>query len=62
MNKSKFHEIIEYGNLEMAPKLTVFEPGDENNEILKVYLEYTGNSPSNLAEGKQVSIKHKLCF
>jgi cytochrome c-type biogenesis protein CcmE len=52
MNKSKFHEVIEYGNLEMAPKVTVFEPRDENNEILKVYLEYTGNSPSNLAEGK----------
>ncbi|WP_156151118.1 hypothetical protein [Methanosarcina sp. Kolksee] len=35
--------------------MTVFELRDENNENLKVHLEYTGNSPgsspSNLAEG-----------
>ncbi|AKB45234.1 MAG TPA: hypothetical protein PKJ75_06505 [Methanosarcina vacuolata] len=35
----------------MAPKMTVFELRDENNENLKVHLEYTGSSPSNLAEG-----------
>ena len=35
----------------MTPKMTVFELRDENNENLKVHLEYTGSSPSNLAEG-----------
>lgn len=35
----------------MVPKMTVFELRDENNENLKVHLDYTGSSPSNLAEG-----------
>ena len=37
-------------------ELTVFELRDENDENLKVHVEYAGNLPSNLAEGKQVSI------
>ena len=49
-------EIVEYGSLEVALKRTVFELRDENNENLKVHVEYTGNLPSNLAEGKQMSI------
>ena len=40
----------------MALKLTVFELRDENDENLKVHLEYAGNLPFNLAEGKQISI------
>jgi hypothetical protein len=33
--------------------MTVSELGDENIENLKVYLEYTGNVPSNLA-GREI--------
>jgi cytochrome c-type biogenesis protein CcmE len=48
--------VVEYGSLEVAPERTVFELRDENNENLKVHVEYAENLPSNLAEGKQVSI------
>jgi cytochrome c-type biogenesis protein CcmE len=51
-NNIKSQKIIQYENLEMTPKLTAFELRDENNENLKVHLEYTDNSPSNFAEGK----------
>lgn len=36
--------------------MTAFELRNENDENLKVHVEYTGNLPSNFAEGKQVSI------
>ena len=49
-------EIVEYGKLEVAPKMTAFKLRDGNNENLKVDVEYTGNLSSNLAEGKKVSI------
>jgi cytochrome c-type biogenesis protein CcmE len=48
--------IVEYGSLEVAPEMTAFKLKDENNENLKVNVEYTGNLSSNLAEGKKVSI------
>jgi cytochrome c-type biogenesis protein CcmE len=48
--------IVEYGSLEVAPAMTAFKLKDENNENLKVNVEYTGNLSSNLAEGKKVSI------
>ncbi len=48
--------IVEYGSLEVAPGMTAFKLKDENNENLKVNVEYTGNLSSNLAEGKKVSI------
>lgn len=48
--------IVEYGSLEVAPEVRVFKLRDENNENLKVNVEYTGNLSSSLAEGKKVSI------
>lgn len=53
--------ITEYADLEIAPSLTVFKPRDENNDNLKVHLEYRGNFPSSLAEGKQASTAEP-CF
>ncbi|MCQ1534350.1 cytochrome c maturation protein CcmE [Methanosarcina sp. KYL-1] len=48
--------IVEYGSIELSPGATSFELRDENDESLKVRVEYVGDLPSNLAEGKQVSI------
>ena len=48
--------VVEYGSLEVAPEMIAFKLRDENNENLKVDVEYTGNLSSNLAEGKKVSI------
>jgi len=48
--------IVEYGSVEMVPGMTMFELRDENAESLKVSVEYTGDLPSNLAEGEKVSI------
>jgi cytochrome c-type biogenesis protein CcmE len=48
--------IVEYGSLKVAPEMIAFKLRDENNENLKVNVEYTGNLSSNLAEGKKVSI------
>lgn len=48
--------IVEYGSIEMVPGMTLFELRDEDVESLKVRVEYTGDLPSNLAEGAQVSI------
>jgi cytochrome c-type biogenesis protein CcmE len=38
--------------------MMVFELRDENNENLKVHLNYTGSSPSNLAEGNNEYLRN----
>ncbi|MDD3247701.1 MAG: cytochrome c maturation protein CcmE [Methanosarcina sp.] len=48
--------IVEVGSLEKSPGMTSFELNDENDENLKIHVNYVGNLPSNLAEGKQVTI------
>ncbi|MDD3041662.1 MAG: cytochrome c maturation protein CcmE [Methanosarcinaceae archaeon] len=48
--------IVEVGTLEIAPGLTSFELRDEEDETAKIRVEYTGELPSNVAEGKKVSI------
>lgn len=48
--------IIEDGSLEKSPGMTSFELKDENDENLKIHVNYVGNLPSNLADGKQVTI------
>ncbi len=48
--------IVEVGSLEKSPGMTSFELKDENDENLKIHVNYVGNLPSNLAEGKQVTI------
>ena len=48
--------IVEYGSLETVPGMTLFELRDEDAENSKVRVEYTGDLPSNLAEGAKVSI------
>ena len=48
--------IVEVGSLEQSPGMTSFELKDENDENLKIHVNYVGNLPSNLAEGKQVTI------
>ncbi|AKB17466.1 MULTISPECIES: cytochrome c maturation protein CcmE [unclassified Methanosarcina] len=48
--------IVEDGSLEKVPGMTSFELKDENDENLKIHVNYVGDLPSNLAEGKQVTI------
>ncbi|AKB75999.1 hypothetical protein MSLAZ_2738 [Methanosarcina lacustris Z-7289] len=48
--------IVEAGSLEKSPGMTSFELKDENDENLKIHVNYVGNLPSNLAEGKQVTV------
>ena len=48
--------IVEVGSLEKSPGMTAFELKDENDESLKIHVNYVGNLPSNLAEGKQVTV------
>lgn len=48
--------IVEDGSLEKSPGITSFELKDENDENLKIHVNYVGDLPSNLAEGKQVTI------
>jgi cytochrome c-type biogenesis protein CcmE len=48
--------IVEDGSVELSPGVTSFELRDENNESIKIRVEYIGDLPSNLEEGKQVSI------
>jgi cytochrome c-type biogenesis protein CcmE len=48
--------IVEDGSLEKSPGMTSFELKDENDENLKIHVNYVGNLPSNLADGKQVTI------
>lgn len=48
--------IVEDGSLETSPGMTSFELKDENDENLKIHVNYVGNLPSNIAEGKQVTI------
>ena len=48
--------IVENGSLEKSPGMTSFELKDENDENLKIHVNYVGNLPSNIAEGKQVTI------
>jgi len=48
--------IVEYSSLESSPGATSFELMDENNENIKIRVEYIGDLPSNLQEGKQVSL------
>lgn len=38
--------------------MTIFKLRDENNENLKVHLEYTGSSPSNLVEGNSKYLRN----
>lgn len=48
--------IVEAGSLEKSPGMTSFELKDENDGNLKIHVNYVGNLPSNLAEGKQVTV------
>lgn len=48
--------IVEEGSLQKTPGMTSFDLKDENDENLKIHVSYAGNLPSNLAEGKQVTI------
>jgi cytochrome c-type biogenesis protein CcmE len=48
--------IVEDGSLEKSPGITSFELKDEKDENLKIHVNYVGDLPSNLAEGKQVTI------
>jgi cytochrome c-type biogenesis protein CcmE len=48
--------IVEDGSLEKSPGITSFELKDENDENLKIHVNYVGDLPPNLAEGKQVTI------
>lgn len=48
--------VIENGSLEKYPGMTSFDLKDENDENLKIHVNYVGNLPSNLAEGKQVIV------
>lgn len=48
--------VVEDGSLEVSPGMTSFDLKDENDENLKIHVNYVGNLPSNLAEGKQVII------
>lgn len=48
--------IVETGTLEMIPGLTSFELRDEEDENSRIRVEYTGELPSNVVEGKKVSI------
>jgi cytochrome c-type biogenesis protein CcmE len=54
--------VVEYESLEVTPDMKVFELTDENNENLKVRVEYTGSLPSNLAKGKKASISGNYDF
>ncbi len=42
------------------PGVTSFDLKDENDENLKIHVNYVGNLPSNLAEGKQVTIRGSM--
>jgi cytochrome c-type biogenesis protein CcmE len=48
--------VIEDGSLQKSPGITSFYLKDENDENLKIHVNYVGNLPSNLAEGKKVTI------
>lgn len=48
--------VVEDGSLQKAPGMISFDLKDENDENLKIHVDYVGNLPSNLAEGKQVTI------
>lgn len=48
--------ILEAGSLEKAPGITSFELKDENDENLKIHVNYVGDLPFNHAEGKQVTV------
>ncbi|KKH92624.1 hypothetical protein EO95_05110 [Methanosarcina sp. 1.H.T.1A.1] len=52
--------IVEDGSLETSPGMTSFELKDENDENLKIHVNYVGNLPSNIAEGKQVTISGSM--
>ncbi|KKG11147.1 MULTISPECIES: cytochrome c maturation protein CcmE [unclassified Methanosarcina] len=52
--------IVENGSLETSPGMTSFELKDENDENLKIHVNYVGNLPSNIAEGKQVTISGSM--
>lgn len=48
--------VVENGSLKISPGITSFDLKDENDENLKIHVNYVGNLPSNLAEGKQVIV------
>lgn len=48
--------IVEDGSLDKYPGMTSFELKDESDGNLKIHVNYVGDLPSNLAEGKQVTI------
>jgi cytochrome c-type biogenesis protein CcmE len=48
--------VVEEGSLQKTPGMTSFDLKDENDENLKIHVNYVGNLPSNLAEGKQVTV------
>ncbi len=52
--------VVEDGSLHKDPGVTSFDLKDENDENLKIHVNYVGNLPSNLAEGKQVTIRGSM--
>jgi cytochrome c-type biogenesis protein CcmE len=48
--------VVEDGSLQKSPGITSFYLKDENDENLKIHVNYVGDLPSNLAEGKKVTI------
>lgn len=52
--------VVENGSLQKAPGVTSFYLTDTNDENLKIHVNYVGNLPSNLAEGKQVILSGKM--
>lgn len=47
---------VKNGTLNKTPESTKFVLNDAENRSYQIYIEYTGDLPANLAEGKSVSL------